>query len=256
MARPRAILLHWKAEEIKDLAQRLHGIDVLPYAPVSGEGMKGLAEYSVPDALVVSLDRIPSHGHAVAWHYHSRTATRHVPIVFVGGEADKVAKVREAMPFAIFCSWETAAESVRTAVANPGAVPLAAPKPISSNRPMHAKLGLKPGMRIALIGAPAELHRLVPDLDFDVDIVEEPDARTEASFWFVRSASEVDDGLAWIAPRLGPKPRLWVFYRKGKGVTWQSLSEAALPYGLAQFKILSLNAEWTGTGFGASRKTG
>lgn len=256
MSHPRAILLHWKASEIEDLARRLQGIDVLPYAPVSGEGMKGFAPYPVPDALVVSLDRMPSHGHAVAWHYHSRKATRHVQIVFVGGAPDKAAKVREAMPFAIFCSWEAVAGCVRNTVANPGGVPLATPKPVPSNRPMHAKLGLKPGMRIALIGAPAELHRLVPDLDFEIEIVEAPDSRTEAAFWFVRSPAEVNDGMAWIAPRLGPKLRLWVFYRKGKGVTWQGLSESAVPYGLAQFKILSLNAEWTGTGFGASRKAG
>ncbi len=119
---------------------------------------------------------------------------------------------------------------------------------------MHAKLGLKPGIRVALIGAPAELERLVPDLDFEVSIAEEPDSRTEAAFWFVRSPDEVEGGLSWIAPRLGKKPRIWIFYRKGKkGVSWTSLSESAAIYGLAQYKVMSLNAEWTGVAFGAAR---
>lgn len=251
----RVILLHWKSSEIEELAGLLKGFEVQKYAPVSGEGMKGLSAFAVPDALVVSLDRMPSHGHAVAWHYHSRTLTRHVPIVFAGGAADKVEKVREAMPFASYCSWTDVAKTVREAIAEPAAVPLSVPKAMPSNRPMAVKLGLKPGMRVAWIGAPAELHRMVPGVDFEVDIAEEPDSRTEAAFWFVRSAEDVDEGLSWIVPRLrGPMPRLWVFYRKGKGVTWQGLSESAMVYGLAQFKILSLNPEWTGVGFGASRK--
>lgn len=257
MARPRVILLHWKSQEIDELAAWLTGVQVTPYAPVTGEGMKGLSTYAVPDALVVCLDRMPSHGNAVAWHYRSRKATRHVPIVFVGGEAAKVAKVRESMPDAVFCEWKNASQAVLKAIANPPVAGMVAPKAMMpSNRHMAAKLGLKAGMRLALIGAPAALERLVPGLDVEVEVVEAPDARTDATFWFVRVAGEVEDGFRWIGPQLGPKPRLWVFYRKGgKGVTWTGLSEAAAVYGLAQYKVLSLNDEWTGVAFGTAAKS-
>ncbi|BDC49739.1 hypothetical protein F183_A20550 [Bryobacterales bacterium F-183] len=255
MSRATVILLHWKSEEIPELIPYLGDVAVVPYAPVTGEGMKGLATYAVPDALVVSLDRMPSHGQAVAWHYQARKATRHVPVVFAGGEPEKVAKAREVMPHALFCSWKTAAKTVQKAIANPPVPAVTAPKAPVSNRPMAEKLGLKAGIRVALIGAPMALERLVPGMDFELDVVEEPDARTEAVWWFVRSAEEVADGFEWIVPRLGKKPKIWVFYRKGKSLTWQGLSEAAAMYGLAQFKILSLNAEWTGVALGQARKS-
>ena len=51
---------------------------------------------SHPDALVIDLSRIPSHGREVAHSIRSAKASRHLPIVFVDGEPEKVKKTKTA----------------------------------------------------------------------------------------------------------------------------------------------------------------
>ena len=57
----------------------------------------------LPDAVVFSLDRLPSHGRAVAEWFGDAKSRRHVPLVFEGGKSDKVAVARERFPEAHFC---------------------------------------------------------------------------------------------------------------------------------------------------------
>ncbi len=252
-AKPRVLLLHWKQEEIAELAARISpGFDVDACVPVNSEGMKVLAQRDVPSVLVVCLDRLPSHGHAVAHHYRNRKATRHVPVVFVGGVPEKVEKIRAVMPGTRFCSWKTVVKTVREACENP-IVSLAdavksKPQP---ERPLYLKLFLREGMHVALLAAPRDLSSLVPDLPFELDITEEPRRNTDLTMWFVRSAAELDDGFAWITAKMA-KPRIWVFYSRQnpERVTWASVSEIAAPYGLGQFKVLRLDNQWTGVAFG------
>jgi hypothetical protein len=258
----RVLLLHWKQEEIASLTGRIHGFEILPYVPGKGAGMKGLAAEPVPDVLLISLERQPSNGHAVAHVYHQRKATRHVPVVFAGGDPVKVAKIRAALPWARFCGWDTVSQVLAEAVANPiPSIAAASQSSMSAQRPLYAKLGLTEGMHVALLAAPASLHRLVPDLPFELEIGEQPERDTTLTLWFVRSVGEVDDGFAWISSRM-KRPRIWVFYARGKAkskvgdtsLTWGLLSEKAAAFGLAQFKVLRLNEIWTGVAFGQSAK--
>ena len=57
----------------------------------------------LPDAVVISLDRLPSHGRAVAEWFREAKSRRHIPIVFEGGKSDKVSVARERFPEALFC---------------------------------------------------------------------------------------------------------------------------------------------------------
>src|SRR5205807_329037 len=66
-----------------------------------------------PDAIVIDLSRRPSHSREVAVYLRTRKTTRGVPIVFVGGEASKVAPVREVLPDAAYCELDTVAATVR-----------------------------------------------------------------------------------------------------------------------------------------------
>ena len=249
---PKIVLLHWKQEEIGDLAAHLQGFSVALYVPTQGEGMTGLKAFGVPDAFVISLERMPSHGRDIGWHLLKQKATRQVPIVYVGGDPAKVAKIRELLPQAVYTTWAEAAEAVRDALANPSVV-VNAPVVLSA-APLHSKIGLKEGMHIALIGAPAPLETLVSVMPGGIVIHEMPSPSEVAmTLWFVRSETEFFDELPSIAPLLGNKPRLWVFYRRGKGVTWTGILEAAGEQGLAQFKIMRLNEVWSGVAFGRGR---
>lgn len=254
---PRALLLHWKEEELADLAARLSGsgFHIEPYVPVPGEGLKGLVARDRPELLLISLDRLPSNGHAVAAHFQKRKDARTIPIVFIGGAPEKVEKIRAAMPRAWFTCWDSAA-SVLQQAATGSAPPVAKEKPASPPpRAMYEKLGLKADSEVAVLGAPADLYRLVPDLPFEVFEVDQPGPRTDTTLWFLRSMDEVNDGFAWIAARMS-RPRIWTFYRRGSksGMNWGLLSERAAAVGLAQYKILRFSDEWTGVAFGIARK--
>ncbi len=75
------------------------------------------------DVVVISLERLPSHGRAVA-EWVSQTKRRAIPIVFVGGTADKLVRVRERFPTADLC----ARDQVSAVIARLTAPPLHRPR--------------------------------------------------------------------------------------------------------------------------------
>jgi hypothetical protein len=60
----------------------------------------------LPDVVVISLDRLPSHGRAVAEWLWQAKKRQSVPLVFVGGAAEKVEAMRERFPAAVYCARE------------------------------------------------------------------------------------------------------------------------------------------------------
>lgn len=54
--------------------------------------------------LVIYLSRLPSHGRETAEYLSQAKATRHIPIVFVDCEPEKVAKAKEKVRTGIFTS--------------------------------------------------------------------------------------------------------------------------------------------------------
>jgi len=61
---------------------------------------------NLSELLVISLDRLPSHGKAyAAWLWEAKKR-QHIPIIFCGGKAEKVESIKTSFPNAIFCSNE------------------------------------------------------------------------------------------------------------------------------------------------------
>jgi hypothetical protein len=94
--------VHWNEPEAMQRARalRLAGHRVR----VHWSTQTGAKVDPLPDVLVVSLDRLPSHGRAVAEWMGEARKRQHVPIVFAGGSAEKVAATRARFPHATFCS--------------------------------------------------------------------------------------------------------------------------------------------------------
>jgi DNA-binding response OmpR family regulator len=83
----RVILIHWNAGEAAECAERLRraGYDVSHFGADRGAaGYRALRD-DPPDAFVIDLSRMPSHGRAVGVFLRQQKGTRHVPIVFAGG---------------------------------------------------------------------------------------------------------------------------------------------------------------------------
>ena len=103
----RIFYVHWNKDEgmetVRALRAEGHTV-VFHWKTESGAGADAWRSIKnrPPDALVVSLARLPSHGRQVAAVTLETKRLAEVPVVFVGGEAETVAKAREQFPEAKF----------------------------------------------------------------------------------------------------------------------------------------------------------
>ncbi len=98
----RILYVHWnETEALNRIAPMTDaGHDVRAHwSTQSSPCLKG----DLPDAVVISLDRLPSHGRAVAEWFRGAKSRRRIPMVFEGGKPDRVAVVRERFTEAHFC---------------------------------------------------------------------------------------------------------------------------------------------------------
>lgn len=60
----------------------------------------------LPDAVVISLENLPSHGRAVAEWFWGAKKRQSIPLIFVGGLPEKVTVAKKQFPKAKFCKPE------------------------------------------------------------------------------------------------------------------------------------------------------
>lgn len=98
----RILYVHWNeseaSERVKSMTDAGHDVRI-HWSTQSSPSLKG----DLPEAFIISLDRLPSHGRAVAEWFREAKSRRGVPIVFEGGKPGKVAVARERFPEAQFC---------------------------------------------------------------------------------------------------------------------------------------------------------
>src|SRR5512134_2483154 len=96
---PRVVLIHWKAAEAEDRLERLAvaGFDaeLAPKSP--GSEWRQIFD-NPPDAIVIDLSRMPSHGREIGGALRRRKSTRSVPIVFAGGVPDAIERTKAILP--------------------------------------------------------------------------------------------------------------------------------------------------------------
>jgi len=113
-----------------------------------------------------------------------------------------------------------------------------------SATPQARKLGLKPGLRVDVVGAPAGWAFADPP-----DLAYLDDGPVDVLVAFVRSAAELDPA-AW-GERIFPAGALWVAWpRKAAGhvsdVTENGIRDAVLPLGLVDVKVAAIDDDWSG----------
>src|SRR6476661_4992293 len=101
---PRVRLFHWRAEEAKPVIAVLRAggytVDYLGDKPGNWRSLRA----SPPLAAVIDLTRFPSHGRWVAAEIRATKSLRHIPIIFVDGDAEKVERIRKELPDAVYTS--------------------------------------------------------------------------------------------------------------------------------------------------------
>ncbi len=96
------IYIHWNEEEAKANVQPL--LNAGHKVRVHWSQRTGVKMNPLPGVLVISLDRLPSHGKAVAEWFWEAKRRQSIPLVFAGGQPEKVAAMKAKFPKATFCA--------------------------------------------------------------------------------------------------------------------------------------------------------
>jgi hypothetical protein len=253
MARERVRLVHWKEEEVPERAARLEaeGFEVDGEVPGTSIGVKQLRA-NPPDAFVIDLGRLPSHGREVAYALRQAKGLRTIPLVFVGGAAGKVAAIGEALPDAAYTEWDEIGAALREAIAAPPADPVI-PQSDSgpgSSRPLSRKLGIGPGAVVVLIDAPAGAEALLAPLPEGVVLRRGNRGRRDTTLWFATARRDLERRFGPVAEAVGGGT-LWMAWPKGSSGVETDLGEdairaVALAAGMVDTKVCAIDATWSG----------
>jgi CheY-like chemotaxis protein len=256
----RLLLVHWNAAEAAERARRLGaaGHRVTCFSDGDATSLRELRS-DPPDAYVIDLARLPSHGRAVAVALRQSKATREVPLVFLAGEPEKTARVRELLPDATFTDWRGVRTALAQALRAPRRTPIV-PKSISgySGTPLPKKLGLRAGESVRLLDAPEGFERVLGKLPEGAESVRGARGRSRAVLWFVSTRSEFARGFARAAKTVEEGGRLWICWPKqasplARDLTQNEVREGALARDWVDFKVCAVDADWSGLAF-ARRK--
>src|SRR5262249_34941638 len=150
-----------------------------------------------PSAFIIDLSRLPLQGRDVAMALRGYKTTRHTPLVFVEGEPEKVERIKNHLPDAVYTSWSQIRGSLRSAITKPPSSPgLPESKPEGySGTPLPKKLGIKPNSTLALVGAPKDFEKTLGELPEGVKLKKHPSATCDLIIWFVRMRAELYDRI-------------------------------------------------------------
>jgi hypothetical protein len=125
-----------------------------------------------------------------------------------------------------------------------------------SGTPLVGKLGIKPGSRLVLIGAPRGFRAELVGLPDGVRIATRLQGSPDLALWFVSTRREVEGRMPQVAAAMGQG--LWVAWpKKASGVvtdvTEDVVRNAGLAHGIVDYKVCAINQVWSGLKF-ARRK--
>ncbi|MFD1156603.1 DUF3052 family protein [Roseovarius aestuarii] len=120
-----------------------------------------------------------------------------------------------------------------------------------SGRPLHAKLGLKPGIKAVLLDEPDNYAELlgpnVPDVVFQRKLT----SGAAFTHLFTTRRAELEKSLRIALPVMARDGMIWVSWPKKASkrptdVTEDVIREIALPMGLLDVKVCAVDAVWSG----------
>lgn len=246
---PRVRVIHWKAAEAAPLIEvwRAAGFEV-DYLEGDGAAVCRAIRAHPPDACVIDLSRLPSHGKEVAVWLRGAKSTRNISIVFAGGDPLRVAALRELLPDATFCERGEVPSALKRLARH--ANPVAPPGMMERAREKSTaeKLGIRAGAAVASVEAPGDFPGLLGNLPDSVEFREDDVAPT--TLWFVHDREGLLENLSRMRTLAG-RTRLWLLWRKiaktssGSGITQNALREITKEVGLVDYKICSVNERWS-----------
>ncbi len=257
--RKRVRLIHFKIAEGEDKAALLREAGYrVAFEPLDPGLLKRLKD-NPPDAVVIDLSRVPSQGRDVGVAMRHWKKTRHVPLVFVGGDPARVARIKQLVPDAEYTTWSRIRSVLKRAIARPPKEPVKTASVLAgySGTPLPKKLGIKPDFTVGLVGAPQGFEQTLGRLPERVTLRRQPRASCDLVIWFATSQRDLERRVRRMA-NLAGAGGLWIAWPKqASGVrtdlTQDAVRRAGLDHGLVDYKICAIDGTWSGLKF-AQRK--
>lgn len=136
--------------------------------------------------------------------------------------------------------------------------PDAAARPAGySGTPLPKKLGVKPGSRLVLFGAPGGFETTLGALPEGARVRRGGTSQADLAVWFVETRAELRRGITGRAGAI-PSGGLWIAWRKQSSGAASDVGEAdvraaGLAAGLVDYKICAVDHTWSGLKFQTRR---
>ena len=264
----RVFLVHWHKDECAERAERLiaMGYDVASESRQDGVGLRTM-DSAAPDAVVIDLGRLPSHGREVALAVRQRQKSRHLPLVFVDGDAAKVEALRDLLPDATFTTWKALRPALAAAIANPPSAPVVpSANPAGySGTPLPKKLGIQADHAVVVLGAPDDFVKTLGTLPRGATLLSRARAGADVIILFSRRAADLRRRIASLIENLADGGSLWLAWPKQSAVKERpdladtdlndnSVRAIGLDAGVVDTKVCAIDAVWSGLRFQRRRK--
>jgi CheY-like chemotaxis protein len=245
----RVLVIHRKPAIAAERAARLcsEGLEASAYPALGPKAFREIRA-NPPDAILIDLTELPSYGRTMAVLLREQKSTRNIPLVFLQGDPEKAARVREVLPDAVFASWPKAAPAILRAIER---APKEATPPNVAGIPVAKKLRIVEDSAIAVLQAPANIGEVLGALPNGVRI-ERKLGNTDLVLFFAKSTAGLAKALPRLAEYMTPGRTLWVCWPKRTSsipcdLTLPMIRGMVSPYGLIDSKICAIDATWSGT---------
>jgi hypothetical protein len=119
-----------------------------------------------------------------------------------------------------------------------------------STTPLAAKLGIKEGCEIVLVGEPEGLREILEPLPRFVEFAKKPSMTTSIVHIFTTKRAELAKALATYRKQLSPEATVWVSWPKKSAKVASEVSEGivreiALPLGFVDVKVCAVTEVWS-----------
>jgi hypothetical protein len=120
-----------------------------------------------------------------------------------------------------------------------------------SGTPLAKKLGIKPGSRVFVSGAPSNYRHLLEPLPHGVSFEHNPGPGVDIAHVFVTDKQELSGILRKLREQLDSHAALWVSWPKKAARVATTVGEdgirtLALPLGLVDVKVCAVDEVWSG----------
>jgi len=120
-----------------------------------------------------------------------------------------------------------------------------------SGTPLPQKLGIKPGLMVVTINAPANYRRLLGQIPDSVTFSERLKSGSSFVHLFTSRRSEMQKKMSILRDKISDNGAIWVSWpKKSSGistdVTEDVIREIALPLGFVDIKVCAVDQTWSG----------